>query len=363
MWHSNISLFCIFQRSKMGSWQRLLDSSSRRALVTVAAAAFPSAGFLGTKRQYPNVEAEGETYKSPLHRPSKACQCQQHVHDLDKRAAMSSMAKSIEATSARSIACNNGRNFPINQKTTALVIIDMQNDFLSPTGRVGKHYQHTPICSGVGQVERLLQASRAAGLVVAHSRSHRYGAVVRDDLVSTSDHGYQIIDSLKPLPGEIVVDKWTFGAFASTPLEEELRARGVDRIILCGVLTNVCVFATAMQAVDTFFRVCLVEDACGAFNQDWHDTAIRLIGEPQAKAGHNAQVGLYFGEVTQCEKVEQVLQQFSGVATVPVASSAATLPVASSAAATPVKSSHLTSATPESKGQAMSEHTKKVLNL
>merc|ERR1711972_716991 len=101
---------------------------------------------------------------------------------------------------------------------------------------------------------------------------------------------------------------WTFGAFASTPLEDELRARGVERILLCGVLTNVCVFATASQAVDRFFRVCLVRDACAAFSDEWHNMAIKLINEPQTKKGHNAQVGLYFGEVCSASDVEEALR-------------------------------------------------------
>ena len=67
------------------------------------------------------------------------------------------------------------------------------------------------------------------------------------------DQGYELVPRLRALPGEIVVDKWTFGAFASTDLEQQLRQRGVRRILLCGILTNVCVFATAVQACD---RLC-----------------------------------------------------------------------------------------------------------
>jgi nicotinamidase-related amidase len=205
------------------------------------------------------------------------------------------------------IPCKGGRAFPVGASDTALVIIDMQTDFLSPEGRVGQHYKDAPIRNGLQGVERLLAAARKAGLTVAHSRSHRYGADVRDDLVGTEDEGYELYPSCRARPGEIVVDKWTFGAFASTDLEAELRSRGVKRILLCGVLTNVCVFATASQAVDRFFRVCVVEDACAAFDQDWHDMAIRLISEPQCKKGHQAQIGLYFGEVSNVSEVEKAL--------------------------------------------------------
>jgi len=236
------------------------------------------------------------------------------VHDLEKRAAMSARAKAAAdgakpGEGGAAAACRGGRSFPCARSDTALVLIDMQTDFLEPTGRIGQHYANTdsPIRSGMEGCRRLLAAARAAGLTIAHSRSHRYGSTVRDELVGTSDEGYELHPTLRALPGEIVVDKWTYGAFASTPLEDELRARGVERIFLCGVLTNVCVLSTASQAVDRFFRVCLVEDACAAFNQEWHDAAIKLISEPQIGKGHNAQVGLYFGEVAKVADVEAAL--------------------------------------------------------
>lgn len=229
-------------------------------------------------------------------------------HDLQRRADMSARAKAAAdgpKIGEGIIACRGGREFPIARSDTALVLIDMQSDFLNGDGRVGQHYTDTPIRSGMEACKRLLAAARSAGLTVAHSRSHRYGAAVRDDLPGTDDFGYELHPDLRAQPGEIVVDKWTFGAFASTPLEDELRARGVERILLCGVLTNVCVFATASQAVDRFFRVCLVEDACASFNKEWHDMAIKLINEPQTKKGHNAQIGLYFGEVCSVADVEK----------------------------------------------------------
>jgi nicotinamidase-related amidase len=69
----------------------------------------------------------------------------------------------------------------------------------------------------------------------------RFGAQVRRDLVSPLDPTYDLVESCRPIAGEIVVDKWTFGAFASTDLEQQLRKRGVKRILLAGILTNVCI--------------------------------------------------------------------------------------------------------------------------
>lgn len=209
------------------------------------------------------------------------------------------------------IVCNGHepRRFPVDPKDTALVLIDMQWDFLEPTGRVGQHYSDlTSVRSGMDGCEKLLELCRENGFTIAHSRSHRYGTLVKSELVGTDDEGYELHPRFRAREGEIVVDKWTYGAFASTHLERELMARGVKRILLCGVLTNVCVFATASQAVDRLISVCLVEDACAAFSFDWHKKALGLINEPQIQPGHKRGVGLYFGEITQVEKVEAALK-------------------------------------------------------
>ena len=82
------------------------------------------------------------------------------------------------------------------------------------------------------------------------------------------------------------------------------------KILLAGILTNVCVFATAVQAVDRFFRVCLVEDAAAAFSPEWHDKAVDLLSGPQCAPGHAAKaVGLYFGEVATVERVAAALEK------------------------------------------------------
>lgn len=209
------------------------------------------------------------------------------------------------------VLCDEGAFFPVSRSDTALVLIDMQTDFLEPTGRVGQFYTDTPVRSGMDGCERLLKACRAAGLTIAHSRSHRYGSEVRDELVGVGDVGYELHPRFAAKPGEIVVDKWTFGAFASTDLEKELRARGVCRIFVVGVLTNVCVMNTAFQGVDRFFRVCVVKDASACFDNNWHDMALKLLNEPQRKKGHNKELGLYFGEVAEVAEVVKALAPLS----------------------------------------------------
>jgi len=254
----------------------------------------------------------------------------------EREAAISAkLADDATADGDAFVECSHGidRLFGVRRSDTALVLIDMQADFLHHRGRLGQHYdssRHKVLANTITKVEKLLTAARRAGLTVAHSRSHRYGAAIRRDLLlgpqagapaidaaanarhpqhfGAVDLGYELLPSLRALPGEIVVDKWTFGAFASTDLEAQLRARGIRKILLAGILTNVCVFATAVQACDRFFRVCLVEDATGAFSPAWHEQAVDLLSGPQCAPGHASKaVGLYFGEVATVGDVEVAL--------------------------------------------------------
>lgn len=204
----------------------------------------------------------------------------------------------------------NGRTFPIAQCDTALVLVDLQADAFRADGRLSTPCSDTErkhLLRALENAERLLLAARAAGLTVAHSRSQRCGSQVRMDLGGPLDEAYELCSNVRARPGEVVVDKWTFGAFGSTDLEIELRSRGVRRILLAGVLTNSSVLATAMQAAERFFRVCLVEDACASYNHEWHRRAVTLIHEPQSQADPNS-AGLYFGEVAFVDDVEDALK-------------------------------------------------------
>jgi nicotinamidase-related amidase len=111
-----------------------------------------------------------------------------------------------------------------------------------------------------------------------------------------------------------VVDKWNWGIFASTDLESQLRARGVRRLIVCGIATNVCVTNMVFQAVDRFFRVCLIPEACGSFDKRWHEQAVGMLNGPQIKAGHSQTVdntGLYFCEASTVADVEATLRHLA----------------------------------------------------
>ena len=92
----------------------------------------------------------------------------------------------------------------------------------------------------------------------------------------------EIIDELKPLPGEHVVNKTTMGAFASSNIDSLLRALRVEQLYCAGVSTNMCVDTTGREAADRGYAVTLVEDSCGSARPEYHEAAIltfqRLFG-------------------------------------------------------------------------------------
>ena len=81
---------------------------------------------------------------------------------------------------------------------------------------------------------------------------------------------HEIIDELKPEPGEAVLNKTSIGAFASTGIDHLLRSLGVEQLYMTGVSTNMCVETTAREAADRGYLVSLVEDACGATLEHLH---------------------------------------------------------------------------------------------
>lgn len=105
---------------------------------------------------------------------------------------------------------------------------------------------------------------------------------------------HEIVDELKPLPGEHVLRKTTIGAFASTHIDSLLRALGAEQLWLCGVSTNMCVETTAREAADRGYLVTLVEDACGTTHEDLHQVTMRnfqrLFGRVRSTADSLAEL-------------------------------------------------------------------------
>ena len=91
------------------------------------------------------------------------------------------------------------------------------------------------------------------------------------------DPSWQIDPALEPRAGEIVVNKLSAGTFATTDLAEQLRSRGIDRVVVTGVVTDVCVSTTAREAADRNFTVVVVSDACTTFSEKLHQANLETL--------------------------------------------------------------------------------------
>ncbi|HWE73653.1 MAG TPA: isochorismatase family cysteine hydrolase [Stellaceae bacterium] len=182
---------------------------------------------------------------------------------------------------------------------TALIIIDMQRDFLEPGGfgaALGNDVSR--LAPAVAPAKRLLEACRHDGMTViqtreAHrpdlsdcppSKRSRGNAALRigepgpmGRILIAGEPGADIIPVLAPLPGEIVIDKPGKGAFYATPLGETLAARGITHLLFGGVTTEVCVQTTMREANDRGYECLLVEDATESYFPEFKAAALAMI--------------------------------------------------------------------------------------
>lgn len=211
--------------------------------------------------------------------------------------------------------------FEFEPETTALIIIDMQRDFLEPGGfgeMLGNDV--SLLRSAIKPTKRLLDAARAAGLLVIHTREgHRpdladapptklargrlevgigdVGPMGR--VLVRGEYGHDIIPELYPADNEPVIDKSGKGAFYDTDLDLILRNRGVMSLIVCGVTTEVCVHTTVREANDRGYECLVPEDCVGSYFPEFQRVGLEMI---------KAQGGI-FGWVSSSEKVIAALKK------------------------------------------------------
>ncbi|RJF66615.1 cysteine hydrolase family protein [Rhodopseudomonas palustris] len=183
--------------------------------------------------------------------------------------------------------------------TTALLIIDMQRDFLEPGG-----FGET-LGNDVSQLERavapiaaVLKAARRMGLPVIHTREgHRPdlsdappakiargapslrigdpGPMGR--ILIRGEPGHDIIPELAPHADEIVIDKPGKGAFYATELGDVLQKYGIETLLVCGVTTEVCVNTTVREANDRGYRCIVIGDGCASYFPEFHAAGLAMI--------------------------------------------------------------------------------------
>ncbi|MDR0783512.1 MAG: cysteine hydrolase [Propionibacteriaceae bacterium] len=177
----------------------------------------------------------------------------------------------------------------MNPATTALVLIEFQNDFTTEGGTL--HDAVAPVMEATGMLAKIVEArsaSRAAGVTVIHSpisfqpgyfeiTGEPYGilaGVVGSTSFVKGTWGVEIVDCLTPKADEIVLEgKRGLDAFASTNLDFILRSKGIQTIVLAGFLTNCCVESTMRSAYERGYEVITLTDGVAATSLEEHDNA------------------------------------------------------------------------------------------
>src|SRR3954452_6129385 len=204
---------------------------------------------------------------------------------------------------------------------TALLIIDMQRDFVMPGGfgeALGNDV--TPLQATIAPTARVLNAARKRGMLVIHTREgHRPdlsdcppSKLVRGRgvkrigdpgpmgrILVRGEAGHDIIPELAPKAGEVVIDKPGKGAFFATDLELILRDRSVKTLIVTGVTTEVCVNTTVREANDRGYECVVLSDCVGSYFHEFHVAALAMI---------KAQGGI-FGWVSDSKRALSALEE------------------------------------------------------
>jgi nicotinamidase-related amidase len=189
--------------------------------------------------------------------------------------------------------------FDFDPAHAALLIIDMQRDFLEPGGfgaMLGNDVSQ--LRRTIEPNRRLLKAWREAGLLVLHTREgHRpdladlppakkirgHGATTIGDagpmgrILVRGEAGHDIIPELYPAAGEPVIDKPGKGAFFATDLHAILQNRGITQLVVTGVTTEVCVNTTVREANDRGYDCLVLEDCCGSYFPEFHEMGLKMI--------------------------------------------------------------------------------------
>jgi nicotinamidase-related amidase len=189
--------------------------------------------------------------------------------------------------------------FDLQPTRCALVIIDMQRDFLEPGGFGAALGNDVGMLRrAIEPTARVLRAAREQRLTVIHTREGhrgdladlppakrergRFATRIGDlgpmgRILVRGEPGHDIIPELAPIGGEPIVDKPGKGAFYATDLAPMLRNRGVVQLVVCGVTTEVCVNTTVREANDRGFDCLVLEDCVASYFADFHKAGLDMI--------------------------------------------------------------------------------------
>ena len=189
--------------------------------------------------------------------------------------------------------------FEFDLRSCALMIVDMQRDFVDPGGfgeALGNDV--SLLRKVIAPIKTVLDTARSNKMLVIHTREgHRQdlsdlpqnkklrgklkvgigdpGPMGR--ILVRGEYGHGIVDELKPAPGEPIVDKPGKGAFHATDLDSLLRNRGIKQLVVCGVTTEVCVNTSVREANDRGYDCLVLEDCVGSYFPEFQIASLNMI--------------------------------------------------------------------------------------
>lgn len=205
------------------------------------------------------------------------------------------------------IRLRNQRPLNLEHGATALIVVDVQRNFVDPaqpfmraaelmSPGVTDGYRHRLEHTVMPNISRLVERFRAAGLPIAYTgtgtrrddRADLPGWLHGFDEMSNSllgepmwppaeDPSWDIDHSIAPDEADLVVNKTSSGAFATTDLERSLRQRGVESLVVTGLTTDVCVSTTAREAADRSFDTVVAADACTTLSEAMHTGSLEAF--------------------------------------------------------------------------------------
>jgi nicotinamidase-related amidase len=171
-----------------------------------------------------------------------------------------------------------------NHATSALVVIDLANDFVYEGGVIadagGPEYQKR-VQALLPNLKRLIDAARAAGVTVvyatdAHTESDSEFAKWPPHAMAGT-HWAKIVEAVAPEPGDLVIEKTTYSPFVSSEIDAQLRERGIDRLYIAGLHTDCCARHTAGDAFQRGYDLVWPTNAMQAFTQEAHDQGLEYF--------------------------------------------------------------------------------------
>ena len=207
--------------------------------------------------------------------------------------------------------------FTFDLDSTALIVIDMQRDFLLPGG-FGESLGNdvSQLRRTIAPLSAFMSGWRAAGMPIIHTREGHLpdlsdcppaklnrGAIGQEGafgrILIRGEYGHDIIDELQPVEGEAVVDKPGKGAFYATELQELLEKDGIKSLLVAGVTTEVCVHTTVREANDRGYECLVLADCVGSYFPEFQRVGLEMI----------AAQGAIFGWVADSPSVLVAMQE------------------------------------------------------